>query len=83
MYDAGSFQPSGSTCRALRSLERQANFVGWDIAQDFEEIARVKTIIELVPGVANRKLVLGFPEVGCLTLNFNMPELKESRIRCV
>ena len=67
MYDAGSFHPSGSSVAArLRSLERHANFVSRDIAQYLEQIAGIESNIELIPGVSNRKLVLGLTKIRCL-----------------
>src|SRR5918911_161352 len=48
---------------ALGRLEREADFVGRDVAEDLQQVARVEADVERVAGVANRELVLRLAEV--------------------
>src|SRR6266550_3266878 len=52
--------------RPLRSLEGQTDFISRDITQDLQQITGIETNVELVTGVANRELVLGFAEIRSL-----------------
>src|SRR5712664_2180798 len=50
----------------LGSLEGELHLFSRNVAEDFEQITGIEANIELVPSIANRQLVSGFSEVGCL-----------------
>src|SRR5512132_2322291 len=50
-------------CRALRCLERQSYFIGWNVPQDLEQVVRVEADVERIAGVAHCQLVARLTQV--------------------
>src|SRR3954463_4366860 len=51
---------------ALGRLEGELHFLGWDIAQNLEQIVRIESDVERVAVKAYRQLVSRLAEIGCL-----------------